>query len=90
MNSLEKIAATIKMQHVECVPVIAQVFGHAATLTGISINQYVRNGEILARCQLNAQRNCYNPVLIWVFHWEDWQLYFLTPQLLAAGTLKKC
>jgi uroporphyrinogen decarboxylase len=56
MNSLEKIAATIKMQHVECVPVIAQVFGHAATLTGISINQYVRNGEILARCQLNAQR----------------------------------
>jgi len=43
MNSLEKIAATIKMQHVECVPVIAQVFGHAATLTGISINQYVLN-----------------------------------------------
>ena len=56
MNCLEKITATIKMQHVERVPVIAQVFGHAATLAGVSINQYVSDGETLARCQLNAQR----------------------------------
>lgn len=56
MNCLEKITATIKMQHVERVPVIAQVFGHAATLAGVSINEYVSDGETLARCQLNAQR----------------------------------
>jgi uroporphyrinogen decarboxylase len=54
MNSLERITAAIKMQHVDRVPVIAQIFAHAAVLAGVSINEYVRNGDTLARCQLNA------------------------------------
>ena len=54
MNSLERITATINFQDTDRVPVIAQVFGHAATLAGVAVDDYVRDGETLARCQLNA------------------------------------
>ena len=54
MNSLERIVATIKFQDTDRVPVVAQVFGHAASLAGVSVDDYVRDGETLARCQLNA------------------------------------
>jgi uroporphyrinogen decarboxylase len=57
MNSLERITATLKLQDTDRVPVIAQVFGHAATLAGVSVDDYVRDGETLARCQLNALRH---------------------------------
>jgi uroporphyrinogen decarboxylase len=54
MNSLERITAAIKFQHVDRIPIIAQIFAHAAVLASVSINEYIRNGETLARCQLNA------------------------------------
>ena len=54
MNSLERIVAAIKFQDTDRVPVIAQVFGHAASLACVSLDDYVRDGETLARCQLNA------------------------------------
>ncbi len=54
MNSLERIVATVKFKNADRVPVIAQVFGHAAAVAGISLDEYVRDGEMLARCQLNA------------------------------------
>lgn len=54
MNSLERIIATIRFQEVDRAAVIAQVFGHAATLSGIDLIDYVRDGEVLARCQINA------------------------------------
>jgi uroporphyrinogen decarboxylase len=54
MNSLQRIAATIRFQETDRVPVIAQVFGHAAGLTGVPLDDYVRDGETLARCQLKA------------------------------------
>jgi uroporphyrinogen decarboxylase len=54
MNSLERIVAAVQFQATDRVPVIAQVFGHAATLSGISLEDYVRDGETLARCQLQA------------------------------------
>jgi uroporphyrinogen decarboxylase len=57
MNSLERIASAIKFQDIDRVPVIAQVFGHAATLAGVSLDDYVRDGETLARCQLNALKH---------------------------------
>lgn len=56
MNGLERVSAAISFEHTDRVPVIAQVFGHAATLAGISVDEYVRDGETLARCQLNALR----------------------------------
>src|SRR6266496_861253 len=54
MNSLERIAAAVRFQKADRPPVIAQVFGHAATLAGVTVDDYVRDGETLARCQLSA------------------------------------
>lgn len=54
MNSLERILAAVTFHTPDRVPVIAQVFGHAATLADIPLEVYVRNGEVLADCQLQA------------------------------------
>lgn len=54
MNSLERISAAVRFQPVDRVPVIAQVFGHAAALAGVPLDDYVHDGETLAQCQLNA------------------------------------
>ncbi len=56
MNSLERIIATVRFGNTDRVPVIAQVFGHAAAISGISLDDYVRDGETLARCQMKALR----------------------------------
>jgi uroporphyrinogen decarboxylase len=54
VNSLQRIAATIQFEETDRVPVIAQVFGHAANLAGVPLDDYVCDGETLARCQLEA------------------------------------
>ena len=54
MNSLERVRAAIDFGRTDRVPVIAQVFAHAASLEGITVDDYVRDGETLARCQLKA------------------------------------
>jgi uroporphyrinogen decarboxylase len=54
MNSLQRIQATLNFQKADRVPVIAQVFGQAAVLAGVSLGAYLRDGELLARCQLQA------------------------------------
>lgn len=54
MNSLERVQAAINFEKPDYVPVIAQVFGHAAVLAGVPLGQYVRDGELLAHCQLRA------------------------------------
>lgn len=54
MNSLARIKETITFGKPDRIPVIAQVFGHAATLAKVSLEDYVRNGEVAARCQINA------------------------------------
>jgi uroporphyrinogen decarboxylase len=54
MNSLERITAAVAFKDTDRAPVIAQVFGHAASLSGVALEDYVRDGETLARCQLNA------------------------------------
>ncbi len=54
MNSLDRIKATISFGRPDRVPVIAQVFGHAAVLSEVSLGAYIRDGELLARCQLKA------------------------------------
>ena len=57
MNSLELVSATVKLQKTRRVPVIPQVFGHAAVLSGVSVEDYTSNGEMLAQCQLNALKH---------------------------------
>jgi uroporphyrinogen-III decarboxylase len=54
MNSLERIQAPVRFEKPDRVPVIAQVFGHAAVLAGVPLDRYVRSGESLARCQTEA------------------------------------
>ncbi len=54
MNSLERIQAALRFEKPDRVPVIAQVFGHAAVLNDVPLGDYVRDGELLARCQLQA------------------------------------
>ncbi len=54
MNSLERIVAAVDFRKTDRVPVVAQVFAHAATLAGEPLGDYVRDGEKLARCQLEA------------------------------------
>jgi uroporphyrinogen decarboxylase len=54
VNSLERIVETLNFRRPDRVPVIAQVFGHAASVAGVPLNEYVRDGQLLARCQLEA------------------------------------
>ncbi len=54
MNSIERINAAVSFETPDRVPVIAQIFGHAAVLTGVALGEYVRDGELLARCQIKA------------------------------------
>ncbi|MGC2424354.1 MAG: uroporphyrinogen decarboxylase family protein [Nitrospirota bacterium] len=54
MNSLERVSAAVDFKETDRVPVIAQVFGHAATLSSVPLADYVRDGETLAKCQLKA------------------------------------
>jgi uroporphyrinogen decarboxylase len=63
MNSLERIRTALGFEKPDRVPVIAQVFGHAAVLVGVSLCDYLRDGELLARCQIQAlQRYGYDTV----------------------------
>ena len=54
MNSLERVVAAVEFRDTDRVPVIAQVFGHAAALAGVSLDEYVRDGNTLAACQMKA------------------------------------
>jgi uroporphyrinogen decarboxylase len=54
MTSVERIKAAVNFQSSDRVPVIAQVFGHAATVAGVALGEYVRSGKLLARCQIQA------------------------------------
>jgi uroporphyrinogen decarboxylase len=56
MNSIERVKAALRFEKPDRVPVIAQVFGHAAVLSGVPLSAYIRDGELLARCQIRALR----------------------------------
>ncbi len=57
MNSVDRIKAAVNFDPPDYVPVIAQVFGHAATLAGIPLGDYVKSGKLLARCQIQALKH---------------------------------
>ena len=54
MNSIDRIKAAVNFKTPDRVPVIAQVFAHAAIHAGATIREYIQNGELLASCQLQA------------------------------------
>src|SRR5208283_1124490 len=54
MNSLERVVAAIRLEEPDRLPVIPQVFGHAAAVSGVALDAYVQDGEMIARCQMKA------------------------------------
>ena len=54
MNTLERLIAAVSFQQPDRQPVIPQIFGHTANLAAVPLLDYLRNGEVLARCQLEA------------------------------------
>jgi uroporphyrinogen decarboxylase len=54
MKSIERVQATINFEHADRLPVIPQVFGHAAVIAGKTIRDYVTSGSELADCQIKA------------------------------------
>lgn len=54
MNGRQRIGEAVAFGAPDRTPVVAQVFGHAARIGGASLGDYVRDGELLASCQLRA------------------------------------
>lgn len=54
MNSLERVVKAVRFEPADRPAVIAQVFGGAATLASVPLDRYVRDGDLLAQCQLSA------------------------------------
>jgi uroporphyrinogen decarboxylase len=57
VNGLERILATVRFQVPDQVPVIPQVFGHAAVARGVPLERYLTDPAELARCQLAARED---------------------------------
>lgn len=56
MNSIERVIKTVGFEQADRVPVIAQVGGHSAILSGRRLIEYVKSGEVAAESQINALR----------------------------------
>ncbi len=56
MNSLERLRAAVAFKRPDRTPVILQIFAHAAVITGVPMLDYLRDGRVLARCQIEAWR----------------------------------
>jgi uroporphyrinogen decarboxylase len=54
MTGLERILAAVRFEHTDRVPVIAQIFGHAASVEGVDLDRYLTDAAELARCQIAA------------------------------------
>jgi len=57
MNSLERVKAAIRLDPADRTPAVPQLFGHAAVVAGVALEDYLRDGELLARCQIEAYRH---------------------------------
>ncbi len=63
MSAIERVSKVINFETPDRVPVIAQVFGHAAVISKVPLHDYIRDGKLLAQCQINAfQRYMYDAV----------------------------
>lgn len=56
MNGIERIQAAASFEATDRVPLVPVILGYAATLAGVPLERYLRDGEVLARCQVQAQR----------------------------------
>ena len=54
MNSIQRVINSVSFKKTDRVPVIAQVGGHSAILSGYKLIEYVKSGDIAAKSQINA------------------------------------
>ncbi len=57
MNGRQRILAAAARRPVDMLPVMPQIFGHAAVLAGIPLADYLGDGELVATCQVAAWRH---------------------------------
>lgn len=55
MNSLERILRATRLEPVDRTPLVPQLFGHAAVSAGLSLRDYLHDGEALAHAQICAR-----------------------------------
>jgi uroporphyrinogen decarboxylase len=55
VRAVERIRRTVAFQRCDRPPVIAQLFAHAATVSGRSVEAYLSSGALAAECQLEAR-----------------------------------
>jgi uroporphyrinogen decarboxylase len=56
VNGLERVLAAVHFRPTDRLPAVPQVFGHTAILADVRLGDYLRDGRLLAECQLAAQR----------------------------------
>jgi uroporphyrinogen decarboxylase len=57
VNSLRLVQDTVAMRTTERVPVIPQIFGHAAVFSNVPLNSYLKDGRLLAECQIGTMES---------------------------------
>jgi uroporphyrinogen decarboxylase len=55
VRAVERIRRTLAFQPCDRAPVIAQIFAHAAVVSGRGVNAYLSSGSLAADCQLEAR-----------------------------------
>jgi len=68
VNSLERILAAVRFEPTDRTPFMPQLFGHAASMAGVGLDAYVRDGRLMAECQLRQQERLGNDA---VFAFSD-------------------
>ncbi len=56
MNSLKRVQSVVRFLQADRPPVIPEVVGVTATLNGVAPREYAKSGEVIAQCQLSAQK----------------------------------
>ncbi len=56
MNPKERVFSLLKFLETDRAPVIPEMFGVTATLTGESPRNYAKSGTVLAKCQIESQQ----------------------------------
>lgn len=79
MNSLQRIKAALAFSPVDRTPAVPQLFGHAAVWAGVALEDYLRDGRLLAHCQIAAREHYGHDI---VFAFMD-----LCVETEAAGSL---
>ncbi len=65
MNSLERVVAAVRFEEPDRLPVIAQVFGHAASVSSVRPGCVCRTETLSPRCQMKAlEKYRYDAILL--------------------------